>query len=98
MTAKPLVVVDTERLEIFVRGREIKFPPAEFAMLSDLITTNKARTREELAEIAKIVTHSKSSRTVDQHIARARRRLGRDRDLIATIQNHGYRYDGYKKK
>jgi DNA-binding response OmpR family regulator len=96
--SKPLVVVDADRLEIFVRGREIKFPPAEFAMLSALITTNKALTREQMADAAGCVHGSMSSRTVDQHIARARRRLGRDRDLIATIQNHGYRYEGLKKK
>lgn len=96
--SKPLVVVDSSRVEIFVRGREIKFPPVEFKMLEALVASNAALTREQLSEVSGCCGGSSASRTVDQHIARARRRLGRDRDLIATVTLHGYRYEGHKKK
>lgn len=95
---KPLVVVDEKRREIFVRGKELRFPPIEFAMIAALVRTNEAMTREQLSEASGCCGGSSASRTIDQHIARARRRLGRDRDLISTVTQHGYRFDGHKKK
>lgn len=98
MPAKPLVVVDASRREIFVRGREVYFPPIEYAIITALVRTNAALTRSQLSDESGCCDGSSSSRTVDQHISRARRRLGRDRDFIATLPNHGYRWDGNKKK
>lgn len=95
--SKPLVVVDYARREIFVRGREVYFPPIEYAIVTALIKSNAAMTRSELSEQSGCCDGTSSSRTVDQHIARARRRLGKDRDLIATIPTHGYRWEGSKK-
>lgn len=95
--SKPLVV-DLSRREIFVNGREIYFPNIEFAILSTLVKTNTAMTRDQLAEESGCCGGSSSSRTIDQHIARIRRKLGKDRGLISTVPHHGYRYDGHKKK
>lgn len=95
--SKPLVV-DLSRREIFVNGREIYFPNIGFAILSTLVKTNTAMTRDQLADEAGCCGGSSSSRTIDQHIARIRRKLGKDRWVIATIPNTGYRYDGHKKK
>lgn len=95
--SKPLVV-DLSRREIFVNGREIYFPNLEFNIIASLFKDNTAKTREQIADEAGCGGGSSSSRTVDQHISRIRRKLGKDRWIIATVPNTGYRYDGHKKK
>ena len=92
----PRIRFDHDRREGFVRGREVYFPPKEYALLEALIKSNKAMTREELLKEIWGIDAPQDSRTVDQHAARARARLKQDRDLIATVAGYGYRFDGAK--
>ena len=88
----PRIRIDMDRREVFVRGRELCLPPTEFAMLTALMgPPAKALTRKELAD-ASGCCEGKLTRTVDQHIARLRRRLKGDRDAIKTVSLHGYKY------
>lgn len=94
---KPVTVgrieVDFERHEIQVAGKRAELTPKEFELLKLLIEANgKVLSRDQLLE--QIWGHGKDmeidTRTVDQHIARLRRKLRVESDRIATVTNFGY--------
>ena len=94
---KPLAIgsmdVDFERHEIMVKGKPVRLAPKEFAILKLLIEANgKVLSRDRLLEL--IWGHDKDieidTRTVDQHIARLRRKLGPEGGRITTVTNFGY--------
>ncbi|MBI3299901.1 MAG: response regulator transcription factor [Elusimicrobia bacterium] len=85
--------MDFERHEILVRGKPAHLAPKEFAILKLLIEANgKVLSRDRLLEL--IWGHEKDmeidTRTVDQHIARLRRKLGAESERIMTVPNFGY--------
>jgi DNA-binding response OmpR family regulator len=87
------IEVDFERHEVLVRGKAAYLAPKEFAILKLLIEANgKVLSREQLLQM--ICGHEKDmeidTRTVDQHIARLRRKLGEEAERIATVPNFGY--------
>lgn len=87
------IEIDFERHEILVRGKLAHLAPKEFAILKLLIEANgKVLSRDQLLEI--IWGHEKDmeidTRTVDQHIARLRRKLRLESGRIATVPNFGY--------
>lgn len=88
----PRIRIDADRREVFVRGREVYFPPKEYAILELLMRTNKAMTRAQLLQEIWDIDAPLDTRTVDQHVARARKRLLGDRDAIKTLSNHGYKF------
>lgn len=96
-TNKTVVVghisIDFERHEIRVKGKLAYLAPKEFAILKLLIEANgKVLSREQLLEM--IWGHEKDmeidTRTVDQHIARLRRKLRSEAERITTVPNFGY--------
>jgi DNA-binding response OmpR family regulator len=87
------IAMDFERHEILVRGKMAYLAPKEFAILKLLIEANgKVLSRDRLLEM--IWGHDKDmeidTRTVDQHIARLRRKLGLESTRITTVPNFGY--------
>lgn len=87
------ISMDFERHEILVRGKLAYLAPKEFAILKLLIeASGKVLSRDRLLEM--IWGHEKDmeidTRTVDQHIARLRRKLGPESARIRTVQNFGY--------
>jgi two-component system alkaline phosphatase synthesis response regulator PhoP len=87
------VVLDFERHEVRVNGRPVGLAPKEFLLLKLLIEADgKVLSREQLAR--NIWGEDESMefeiRTVDQHIARLRKKLLTERGLIATVSNFGY--------
>lgn len=85
--------IDFERHEILVAGKPACLAPKEFAILKLLIEARgKVLSRDQLLQM--IWGHEKDmeidTRTVDQHIARLRRKLGPERNRIATVPNFGY--------
>jgi DNA-binding response OmpR family regulator len=85
--------IDFERHEILVAGKPACLAPKEFAILKLLIEAKgKVLSRDQLLQM--IWGHEKDmeidTRTVDQHIARLRRKLGPERNRIATVPNFGY--------
>src|SRR3989338_7733678 len=87
------IAIDFERHEILVAGKPANLAPKEFAILKLLIEARgKVLSRDQLLQM--IWGHEKDmeidTRTVDQHIARLRRKLGPERDRIVTVPNFGY--------
>ncbi len=85
--------IDFERHEILVAGKPARLAPKEFAILKLLIEANgKVLSRDQLLQM--IWGHEKDmeidTRTVDQHIARLRRKLRSERERITTVPNFGY--------
>ncbi|MFA6318972.1 MAG: response regulator transcription factor, partial [Elusimicrobiota bacterium] len=88
------LTLDLERHEVTSGGKPVLLTPKEFALLAALIDADgKVLSREDLLE--HIWGHDKSldldTRTVDQHLARLRRKLGSEGRRIATVTNFGYR-------
>jgi two-component system, OmpR family, alkaline phosphatase synthesis response regulator PhoP len=88
-----MIEADFDRHEIRVNGKNVSLPPKEFQLFKLLIEANgKVRSREFLVE--KIWGFDKASeidtRTIDQHIARLRRKLDAEKERIVTVSNFGY--------
>ncbi len=86
--------VDLERHEVRVDGRYRELAPREFQLLRLLIEADgKVISREAVLE--KLwgleAGFEVSSRTVDQHVARLRRKLLSEKNRVVTIKNSGYR-------
>lgn len=89
-TEQELTIVP-ERHEVFVKGERVNVTPKEFTILSALKSTNRTLNREELAAIGwpDQDVFDVDLRTVDQHIARLRRKIGQS--YIETVPKYGYR-------
>jgi two-component system, OmpR family, alkaline phosphatase synthesis response regulator PhoP len=88
--------VDFSRYTVAVKGKPVNLSSKEFEFLKVLIQANgKALTRDQLLE--KVWGHDPSfeidTRTVDQHIARLRDKLGPEAKRVVTVKNVGYRFD-----
>lgn len=86
--------VDFERHEVWVKGKPVDLTPKEFEFLKLLIEAKgKVLSRDLLLE--RVWGYDKSmeidTRTVDQHIARLRRKLKSEGHRIATVTHVGYK-------
>jgi len=86
--------VDVERYETRVKGKDITLTSKEFEFLKCLLQAGgRAMSRDQLLE--KIWGYDRSmeidTRTIDQHIARLREKLGSESGRIVTVKNVGYR-------
>ena len=87
--------VSFERYEAKVGGKVIELTSKEFQLLRVLIEgRKKAHTREELLQ--SVWGSDKGAgldtRTVDQHVARLRKKLGAEKKRLLTVKNIGYRF------
>jgi len=87
---------DFSRYTVSVKGKPINLSSKEFEFLKILIQANgKALTRDQLLE--QVWGHDPSfeidTRTIDQHIARLRDKLGAEAKRVITVKNVGYRFD-----
>ena len=85
--------IDFERHEILVKSQRVHLAPKELAILKILIEAGgKVLSRDKLLEV--IWGHDQSmeidTRTVDQHVARLRHKLGSEGARIATVTHFGY--------
>ncbi|MFE0188480.1 winged helix-turn-helix domain-containing protein [Streptomyces sp. NPDC058989] len=87
------IQIDTAARTVFIKGRQVCLPRLEFDLLAHLVLhPQRAFTREQLMAAVWPSCQS-STRTVDVHIARLRRRLGPGlRDSISTVFGIGYKY------
>ena len=86
--------VDIERYETRVKGKDVTLTTKEFDFLKCLLQAGgRAMSRDQLLE--KIWGYDRSmeidTRTIDQHIARLREKLGVESGRIVTVKNVGYR-------
>jgi DNA-binding response OmpR family regulator len=88
------IAVDFERHEVLIKGKPARLAPKEFTLLKLLIEADgKVLTRDHLLEVIWGLDEGMEidTRTVDQHIARLRRKLGAQADRIETVPNYGYK-------
>lgn len=86
--------VDLARYVTKVKGQLVVLSSKEFEFLKCLISANgKVLNREQLLERVWGYDNALDidTRTVDQHIARLREKLGVESDRIVTVKNVGYR-------
>ncbi|MBI5211497.1 MAG: response regulator transcription factor [Elusimicrobia bacterium] len=86
--------VDLERYEVTVAGKTAVLSTKEFELLRCLLAAEgKALSRDEIME--KVWGYDRAleidTRTVDQHVARLRDKLGDEARRVVTVKNVGYR-------
>ncbi|MBI5884009.1 MAG: response regulator transcription factor [Elusimicrobia bacterium] len=86
--------VDLERYEVKVAGKLAALSTKEFELLRCLLSAEgKALSRDEILE--KVWGYDRAleidTRTVDQHVARLRDKLGSEARRVVTVKNVGYR-------
>jgi len=86
--------IDLERYQVSIRKQPVAISSKEFEFLKCLLLAKgKVLTRDQLLE--KIWGYDSSleidTRTVDQHIARLRDKLGPEAARVITVKNVGYR-------
>lgn len=90
-----MIKLDYARAELFLDGKYLYLPPMELNILNALIQEDgRVMTRAQIYKKARPGEESLDvyNRTVDQHIARLRRRLGKFRGHIKTVATRGYKY------
>ncbi|OGR82437.1 MAG: hypothetical protein A3J74_08045 [Elusimicrobia bacterium RIFCSPHIGHO2_02_FULL_57_9] len=85
------MVMDLATHSLSIRGKEVRLTPTEFALLQLLMREDGAPlSRESLIETLPEASQDQSTRSLDMHIARLRKKLGRSGKLIKTVQELGY--------
>jgi DNA-binding response OmpR family regulator len=85
------VEVDLEARAVRVGGVDAELTPIELAVLTYLVRrAGRAVSRDELVEGA-LDKSDATERTVDSHVARIRRKLGRGAVALQTVRGFGYR-------
>ncbi len=86
-----MVTLSRSGHEATVAGKKLDLSPTEFQLLAFLLeNAGKVVTRERLLDQVWGLAFPGGTRTVDQHVAQLRTKLGRP-DLIETVKGVGYR-------
>lgn len=90
------ILIDEERHEVFVDSAEISIAPKEFKILLVLKQSGKTMSRQDILRAVWSNGKHLDERTVDQHIARLRRKLSAagvlGTEVIKTQNSFGYVY------
>ena len=87
--------IDLERYEIKLNGKNLSLSSKEFALVKVLLEADgKVLTRDQLLESVWGMEQSAEidTRTVDQHVARLRGKLGTESERVVTVKNVGYKF------
>jgi DNA-binding response OmpR family regulator len=88
------VLVDPERHTAQADGRQLDLTYLEFELLAHFVKhPHRVHTRAHLVSALWGYSHVGDGRTVDVHVARLRRKLGRFRDTVVTVRRVGYKYE-----
>ena len=91
LTAGP-ITVDPERYEVSVNGKWISLTSLEFKLLRTLIERRgRIQERDRLLNDVWGYESIISTRTVDTHVRRLRKKLGKAADVIESVRGFGYR-------
>ncbi|WP_416967039.1 winged helix-turn-helix domain-containing protein [Streptomyces sp. 4F14] len=91
--ADALVRIDSVQRTASVDGAELDLTYLEFELLAHLVAyPHRVHTRDQLVTTVWGYGHVGDGRTVDVHVARLRRKLGRHRQAIQTVRRVGYKY------
>ena len=87
------LTIDIPRHKITIDNKEIKLALMEFKLLQTLAERKgRVQSRETLLEDVWGIEADVTTRTVDTHIKRLRKRLGRMGKMIETVRGIGYRF------
>lgn len=86
------VRIDKLRHEVFVNGKRVHLAKKEFEILVAIKDSKITMSRDSLIRTlwGADCEEGLKSRTVDQHVARIRSKIGYE--LIETVSGYGYRY------
>ncbi|MBL0059425.1 MAG: response regulator transcription factor [Elusimicrobia bacterium] len=87
--------LDPEAYEVRVNKKRVSLTGKEFELLKTLWTARgKVLSREDVLERVWGVDRAADleTRTIDQHVARLRSKLGPEKNRVVTIKNVGYRF------
>jgi DNA-binding response OmpR family regulator len=89
------LAIDFTRYTVTLKGKPVQLSTKEFEFLKILVQANgKVLSRDQLLE--RVWGYDRSfdidTRTIDQHIARLRDKLGSEAERIITVKNIGYRF------
>ncbi|WP_314178600.1 winged helix-turn-helix domain-containing protein [Streptomyces winkii] len=86
--------VDPEQHTAHADGQPLELTYLEFELLAHFVQhPHRVHTRTHLVATLWGYSHVGDGRTVDVHIARLRRKLGRFRDTIVTVRRVGYKFE-----
>ncbi len=87
------ISVNPTRHEVCVGGSAVRLTAIEFKLLSHLIQTRgRIQSRDHLLNQVWEYSDLMTTRTVDAHMLRLRKKLGEARDVIETVRSYGYRF------
>ena len=91
MTFGP-VTLDESRHLVEVDGRLVSLAGTEFRLLATLMQRpNVVHSRDHLLNLVWSYERALITRTVDTHIRRLRKKLGKSADIVETVRSYGYR-------
>src|SRR5690606_959971 len=91
---EPRVKIHPASRVVIRDGVQVALTKMEFDLLLFLAQRpQKVHNRQEILRAVWGYEHTVSTRTIDVHIRRLRRKLGNDLDLITTVRGVGYRFD-----
>lgn len=106
MVKPQAVAIDTKKYRAYVGKKQVCLTPKEFDLLRILTEARGVvKSRADLADEVWGTERSIDTRTVDQHIARLRKKLGvcvrggnyvDDFTVIRTVPTRGYAVEGVK--
>lgn len=86
--------VDMEKHSVHMDAKPLDLSPKEFDLLVSLLRNHgKVMTRAELSETVWGHEYFGNTRTVDVHVGRLRKKLGKMGEKIRTVERIGYRYE-----
>jgi DNA-binding response OmpR family regulator len=87
------ISVDITRYKVTVNNKAVELTPMEFRLLATLMERiGRVQSREKLLEDVWGITADVTTRTVDTHIKRLRKSLGKSGRWIETVRSIGYRF------
>ncbi|MFV8754445.1 response regulator [Nannocystaceae bacterium ST9] len=85
--------VDVASHRVWVAGEEVRLTALEFRLLQTLLTrAGRVQTRDTLLSDVWGMHAGLTTRTVDTHVTRLRKKLGEVGDYIETLRGVGYRF------
>ena len=86
------IVIDPARHEVFVGGKRVNLTGLEFKLLRTLMQRRgRVQTRDRLLNDVWGYEAVIDTRTVDTHVRRLRKKLGKAADTIESVRGFGYR-------
>ena len=88
------IVIDKEGRNVFVDGKQVELSLREFELLKYLLENEKvALSRDKILNNVWNYDYYGDSRTIDSHIKKIRRKLGKKGRYIETIRGIGYKFE-----